>query len=285
MDGFFNVYKPLGMTSFEVVDIIKRQFKVKAGHLGTLDPGATGVLPIAVNAATKAIRHIEQDDKEYVATLVLGIATDTQDRYGNIIDMKPVPDLSLNVIEDTLKRFKGEITQIPPMYSAKKVKGKKLYEMARSGLIVDREPIRVTIYDIILLDYEKPHLIKIKVRCSKGTYIRTLCQDIASSLNTCGHMVSLERVKAGVFESDESIAVDCIRAGDLLPIDYPFRSFKKVVVSGEDIKRVLNGGKINVGSCKDVGKVCIYSDKGTFLAVGLESSGFVKVLNVFASRG
>lgn len=285
VDGFFNVYKPLGMTSFEVVDTISKRFKVKAGHLGTLDPGATGVLPVAINGATKVIKYVEQDDKEYIATLMLGMATDTQDKYGNIIDTKPIPGLNLNTIEDTLRCFKGEIAQLPPMYSAKRVKGKRLYEIARSGFTVEREPIKVTIYDISILDYIKPHLIKLRVRCSKGTYIRTLCYDIALSLGTCGYMLSLERIKSGCFALSEAVSLDRLEPHNLIPIDYPLQTFKKVIVSGEAIKKVLNGNGIYLRTGKSEGKVRIYSDDGTFLAMGFESAGFVKVLNVFSSRG
>jgi len=216
--------------------------------------------------------------------MLLGIATDSQDRYGNVVEIKPVPDISADDLEEVMEKFKGDILQVPPMYSAKKVGGKKLYEFARSGLTVEREPVKVTVYDIAILNYFKPNLVKFRVRCSKGTYIRTLCNDIATSLKTCGYMLSLERVKSGVFSLKESVDVEHLREDDMLPVDYPLKDLEKIVVSESDAIKALNGGRLSASYKGEDQKVRIYSENGSFLAIGQRASGIIKVLNVFTPR-
>ena len=181
MDGFINVYKEKGQTSHDVVNKVRKIFSTrKVGHTGTLDPNATGVLPIAVNNATKVIEYMEQDDKTYVAELTLGLVTDTEDVWGNILEENSV-NVSDAEINDAIMSFVGKQNQVPPMYSALKINGKKLYELAREGMVIEREARKIEIFGIdeIKIDGKR---VSFKVHCSKGTYIRTLCKDIGEKL-------------------------------------------------------------------------------------------------------
>lgn len=195
MDGIIVINKPSGCTSHDIVSKIRKKLNIKkVGHTGTLDPLATGVLPILLGNGTKLSKYLINHDKEYIATIKLGVKTDTADIEGTVIEEQEVPLLTEEQIMNSLESLKGKQKQIPPMYSAIKVNGKKLYEYARSGESIMVEPRDIEIYNIELIQY-KEHKIKFKVACSKGTYIRSLCEDIAQKLNTIGTMSALERTK------------------------------------------------------------------------------------------
>lgn len=210
MDGILVVDKPAGITSHDVVDFIRKRFGVKkVGHTGTLDPMVTGVLVMLIGKATKSSILFSQDDKEYVATLFLGTRTDTQDSTGKVIEEKPVNGLDIDAARMALRSFLGEIEQVPPMVSAKKYKGKKLYEIARRGKVVPRNPSRIKIRDIELLDFKLPEII-FRVSCSKGTYVRTLCEDIGKRLGYPAHLSKLTRTRSGRFSIQEARALDTV---------------------------------------------------------------------------
>ena len=199
-----NIYKPVNWTSFEVVKRIRTIIKEKkVGHGGTLDPFAEGVLVIGTGKDTKKLTAITNDDKSYIATIQLGELTNTLDTEGEIIETKKVPKLSSETIEETLKQFLGKMYQTPPMYSAKKVNGKRLYELARKNIKIKRNPVEIEIKDIQLIDY-KNHKVTFSITCSKGTYIRVLGKDIAKSLGSIGYLIKLIRTKVGVYNIKES---------------------------------------------------------------------------------
>ena len=200
MNGIINVNKPIGITSFDVVSKIRRLYQIKkVGHAGTLDPDASGVLPLCIGKATKVIEYLMDKDKAYRVELVLGMATDTQDASGNIILEEPVL-ASNDEIKAAIKSFLGKQEQIPPMYSAVRINGKRLYELARKGIEVERNPRPVTFYKIDISSIERKSdkaVVTFDVECSKGTYIRTLCHDIGELLGCGGLMNALERTRSG----------------------------------------------------------------------------------------
>ncbi len=213
-EGILPVFKPKFKTSFSLVGVLRKLTKIrKIGHAGTLDPFAEGVMILLIGKAfTKLSHQFLNQNKEYRATVHLGIATDTYDIEGQILSQSPfIP--SLQQVEDTLLKFQGTILQIPPMFSAKKVEGKKLYELARKGIVIEREAVPVTL-QIELLDYSYPHL-KLKVACSKGTYIRSLAYDIGVELGCGAHLSSLTRTQSGGFTLD-----DCCDGARLLESGY-----------------------------------------------------------------
>ena len=197
MNGIIIINKPKGFTSNDVVQQVRKILQIKqVGHCGTLDPLATGVLPILVGQATKVSKYLVEHDKTYIATIELGQKTSTGDLEGNIIESKSVNHFSKKFVEDILHSFIGEMMQVPPIYSAVKLNGKKLYEYAREGISVSVEPRKINIYEMALISYNnEAQEIQFKVKCSKGTYIRTLCEDIAKMLNTVGYMNKLNRIK------------------------------------------------------------------------------------------
>ena len=203
-----NIFKPRGCTSFHVVKNIRRIINdKKVGHGGTLDPFAEGVLIIGTGEDTKKLSNIINDDKVYVAGLELGIKTDTLDPEGNIIVEKTVPVLTEDEIKTVLGSFLGESLQIPPMFSAKRINGQRLYKLSRQNIRIKREPIKINISDIALIDY-KENIITFSVRCSKGTYIRVLGKDIAEKLKTVGSLKSLKRTNVGQFSIKDSINIE-----------------------------------------------------------------------------
>ena len=207
-----NIYKPRGCTSFHVVKNIRRIINdKKVGHGGTLDPFAEGVLIIGTGKDTKKLSNIINDEKVYVAGLELGVKTDTLDPEGKIIVEKTVPVLTNDEIKTVLETFLGESLQIPPMFSAKRINGQRLYKLARRNIKIKREPIKISISDIALIDY-KENIITFSVRCSKGTYIRVLGKDIAEKLNTVGYLKSLKRTNVGQFSIKDSIKMESFEA-------------------------------------------------------------------------
>jgi tRNA pseudouridine55 synthase len=206
MNGVLILNKPKGMTSFSVVHTIHKLTKMKAGHAGTLDPMATGILVILLGKATKSAQLFEASQKEYVAEITFGITTDSLDSMGKVLTQKEVnitKEQLLKVMED----FKGEIQQIPPMVSALKKNGVRLYNLARQGITVEREPRNITIFELELLSFEGSKA-SIRVACSKGTYIRTLCDDIGAKLGCGAHMSALVRTKSGDYTLDDSISLE-----------------------------------------------------------------------------
>ena len=215
MDGILIINKPAGITSHDVVDRIRRRFSIKrVGHAGTLDPMATGVLVMLLGRATKQALSFIEDDKEYIATLFLGSRTDTQDSTGKVIEEKDVNGLDIDFLKKTLASFLGAIEQIPPMVSAKKYKGQKLYKLARKGKSVDRKPCRIKIHELKLLSFSSPEII-FRTRCSKGTYVRTLCEDIGSVLGYPAHMSGLTRTRSGRFSLEEAHNLDTVNEKDI----------------------------------------------------------------------
>ena len=252
MDGIINIYKDKGFTSHDVVAVVRRTInQKKVGHTGTLDPDATGVLPICVGKATKLADYIMAAEKTYIAEITLGVATDTLDSSGNVLETKEV-NCSEEDIRNAVKSFIGEQDQVPPMYSAIKINGKKLYELAREGKEIERKARRINIFDIEILSFEMPDKFRIKVDCSKGTYIRTLCGDIGEKLGCGAHMSSLERTRSGSFVKENSITLDELKNlcenGDsdkvLLSMEKAVEKYKKIIVSPKAEKLLYNGAKI-----------------------------------------
>ena len=209
--GILVVDKPAGWTSMDVCAKLRGVFHEKrVGHGGTLDPMATGVLPVFVGRATRAVEFAEKSDKEYIAGIKLGVVTNTQDITGEVLEERPV-SVSRKELEAALEGFRGDILQIPPMYSAIKIGGKKLYELARKGREVDRPARPVTIKSLELAEQQAENLYTIRVRCSKGTYIRTLCHDIGQALGCGGCMASLRRTMAAGFALEDAVTLEQVR--------------------------------------------------------------------------
>lgn len=242
MDGILIVDKDEGKTSFDVIrDVRKKYNEKKVGHIGTLDPLASGVLPVLMGKATRLSDYLMEHSKEYIAKIKLGTSTETGDREGKIIKTQDVPkDIDAEKIQRVLEKFIGETFQIPPMYSALKVDGKKLYEIARSGKEVERKPRKIEINYINLINYDPIEKeILYKVSCSKGTYIRVLSEDIAKKLGTCGCMTYLRRTRVGNFTLDDS--------GKFIQLENIFQNNPRIVIKNKDeLKRFLNGVKIYI---------------------------------------
>ena len=244
MDGIILVNKPSGMTSHDVVNKLRRILKTKkVGHCGTLDPDATGVLVVCVNKATKVLQFLTSESKEYVATLSLGTSTDTYDASGKIIETKEFHALDNNEIVACFNNFIGSQEQKPPIYSAIKVNGKKLYEYARAGEQVEVPTRSVTVNHLEILQIEN-NLIKFKVGCSKGTYIRSLCYDLAKALGYPGHMKDLIRTKSGNFSLENCFTLEQIENGEYttVSLEEALNSYQQLVVDDEKI--IFHGKKI-----------------------------------------
>lgn len=302
MDGIINVLKPTGMTSHDVVSFIRRTLNIKkVGHTGTLDPNAAGVLPICIGKATKVSQYLVDRNKKYRAELTLGQATDTQDKYGQVINESKV-NVSEADIRNVFNSFKGEILQIPPMYSAIKHKGKKLYELAREGKTIERKPRKVVIYDLHIINIQDNKIL-FDVECSKGTYVRTLCRDIGESLNVFGHMSMLIRTKVGRFNICNTFTLDEIHKyceqdninKILKPIDFVLCDYKKLTLDDKNFDILTNGGKISI--CDSLSliqinltendKVRVYC-KGYFIGIGIicnyNDVKYLKMEKVFLKR-
>ena len=277
INGIINVYKEEGYTSFDVVAKLRGITKIrKIGHTGTLDPDATGVLPVCIGSATKLVDMLTDKTKEYVADMKLGLTTDTQDISGQVIDEKEV-NITIDEFQNAILSFIGASKQIPPMYSALKVDGKKLCDMARAGITVERKPRDININDIKILDIDRTSA-KVRVSCSKGTYIRTLCNDIGERLGCGAVMTGLVRTRSGSFTIDKAYRLDQIeelsQKGELESIvtrvDEVFSDYARVTVSAETEKRVLNGNQIRLDSKEEFLRV--YLENGQFAAVYLFDS-------------
>lgn len=256
-NGIIIIYKEKGFTSFDVVAKLRGILKQKKiGHTGTLDPDAVGVLPVCLGSATKLCDMLTDKTKEYIAEFVLGKTTDTQDISGTVLSEKPVCCTEEDVIR-VLTEFIGEQEQLPPMYSAIKVNGRRLYELAREGKEVERKARKVTFYEIELLSIKLP-LVTIRVSCSKGTYIRTLCHDVGQRLGCGATMTSLERTRSGDFVKEKALTLSQVEKlrdegvieEHIMPVDTAFKQYPKFIVAEEMLKKVLNGNVIPLSEIK-----------------------------------
>lgn len=247
MDGLFNIYKEAGMTSHDVVAKVRRILNTKTvGHTGTLDPEATGVLVVAVGRGTKVIEYMEQDEKIYEAKLTLGIITDTEDIWGKVLEKREVVNVDEVKIKEVLKSFIGKQQQVPPMYSALKVNGKKLYELARLGEVIERKARDIKIFDIYNVKVENDNIC-FTVHCSKGTYIRTLCKDIGEKLGCGAVMSGLKRICSGKFSIEGSIKLEDLEKVPekyLINPEIVLEKFPIISLEGVDAEKYINGVKI-----------------------------------------
>ncbi len=282
-NGILIVDKPSGWTSQDVVSKLRGVFQERrVGHGGTLDPMATGVLPVFFGRATRAVEFFEHAEKAYEATLLLGTTTDTQDTTGTVLETRPV-----RVTEEALRavftRFTGEQMQIPPMYSAVKIGGKKLYELARAGKEIERKPRQITIFALELQELSG-NSAKIFVRCSKGTYIRTLCHDIGQALGCGGCMASLRRVQAGAYTLSGAVTLDGILATPdpqtlLKPIDTLFSAYPRLTLTPAQEKCCRNGAAFTCRLAE--GRYRVYAQSGEFLALSEVAGGKLKTVKSF----
>ena len=285
MDGIINIYKPKEWTSHDIVAKIKRITGEKVGHTGTLDPLAQGVLPILIGKGTQCSKYLINHDKIYQAQLKLGIKTDTADSEGKIIEKEDIlPNiLEKENIQKVLNSFLGEQMQIPPMYSAIKVKGKKLYEYARNGKNVKIEPRKIKIYEIKLIKiYQQEKIIEFEVSCSKGTYIRSLCEDIANRLGTVGYMKNLNRMQVGKFNNLNAVNIENLDNKEksielikkyLIPIEEIFKDRQSIELNNKKLNLFLNGVKLTQD--RENGIYKIYSEN-KFIGTGIIKDGLLK---------
>lgn len=299
LEGVLAVDKPAGMTSHDVVARTRRILKMKRiGHTGTLDPQVTGVLPLCLGRATRVVEYLQELPKEYEATLRLGISTDTEDLTGTIIDQVDQVTVTPAEAEQVLLSFQGSISQVPPMYSAVKVEGKRLYELAREGKTVERKSREVTIYEIEMTDssWEGPFLdISFRALCSKGTYIRTLCVDIGRALNLPSTMVKLTRTMSAGIPSSKCLSLEDIerlmaegRLEDyLIPVDEAVYHLPAHTVSEDKADAAMQGqrlsGKVITPEVLHQGCIRLYDHQGTFLGIfeKQEETGAIAPVKVF----
>lgn len=287
MNGILLIDKAEGWTSSDVVIKLKGVLRERrVGHSGTLDPMATGLLAVFVGRATRAVEFAEAHDKRYTAGLRLGVTTDTQDVTGSVLR-----SCQANVAEDELKavltRFTGELEQIPPMYSAIKINGQKLYDIARRGGEVERRPRHITVSGISVVGRSGNDFV-LDISCSKGTYIRTLCNDIGDALGCGGCMSSLRRTAAGDFSVSQAYTIDEVvaaaAAGEagklLLPTDSMFAALPRCTAGAQDERRIKNGNEIKTPALAD-GDYRVYSDSGEFLMLGRAENGRMRTLKSF----
>jgi len=273
IDGVFLLDKPLGFSSNQALKKIQWLFNAKkAGHTGTLDPMATGLLPICLGEATKFSHRLLNAHKSYIATIQLGINTSTGDQEGEVISEKEVV-LNEAQLKDTLKKFIGDTTQIPPMYSALKFEGKPLYEYAREGIEIERKSRQIKIFDIKLINIEKS-IITIEVLCSKGTYIRTLAEDIGQTMGCGAHLKGLERTQTGNFQLSEALSIEALEAMPmasrekaLMPIDVLLEELSSIKLNMAELDAIKKGQSIDFMSKNDK-EVRLYSPSGQFVGVG-----------------
>ena len=299
MNGLINILKPPNATSFDIVSFIRKKLNIKkVGHSGTLDPMAVGVLPICIGKGTKLINYMQYDSKTYRCELTLGANTDTQDIWGEVIEEFDTAHITDDMIVDTFKSFVGKQTQIPPMYSALKVNGRKLYELAREGIEIERKPRDIQIYRLDIINIDKTRII-FDAEVSKGTYIRTLCYDIGKTLNTGGFMSFLSRTECGVFSLENTVTVeeimestiDEIKEKYLIGLDYPIDDMPRVEIHPFAKRFLINGvpvkeqGILSKPDIKDNDLIRVYVDD-EFYAIGKyrnndKHQGDIKVVTLF----
>lgn len=274
MDGILIINKPKGYTSHDVVNVIRKKLNIrKVGHTGTLDPNATGVLPILVGQATKVSKYLIEHDKTYVAKLKLGEKTNTGDVEGEIVEKKDVPtNLHEEYVLEVLKNFTGKQKQTPPVYSAIKVNGKKAYEYARENKEIKLEAREIEIYKLDLIQF-KENEITFEVECSKGTYIRTLCEDIAGKLGTVGFMKELERKKVNIFTIENAINLDDISEKNLISLEKIFEDRERIFLNKRKLELFLNGVKLQFNLKDELYR--IYSENN-FIGLGIVKDGILK---------
>lgn len=284
MFGFLNIYKPKGKTSHDVVAILRRITKVKQiGHTGTLDPFAEGVLPICIGKATRLIEYLK-DDKAYIGTVQLGKSTTTYDLEGEVVEISDKTP-SLEEIEAELNNFRGDIEQLPPIFSAIKVKGKKLYEYARKGEEVEIQPRSVNISEIELLNYDKENrTLELYIKCSKGTYIRSIAHDLGKNLNCFGHLIKLVRVKAGDFLVENAIKLDELSSVEEVEkhLIYPLEKldYQTYELNEKELELVSHGMQIWAQNLIEEG-IVILTHNSKLIAVAEANENKIKCLKVF----
>lgn len=296
--GILALKKPAGMTSHDCVAKIRRIFSTKkVGHTGTLDPEVTGVLPICIGRATKVAEYMSDYGKEYIGEVTLGYSTETEDAHGEkVLEKQVEKDISFSDIKDILKALQGEIEQVPPMYSAVKVNGKKLYEYARQGLTVERPKRNVTIHELELIDdgdvlsKDQP-VFSFRVRCSKGTYVRTLAVEIGERLGYPAHMSSLIRTASGPFSIEDCVTFEQLESGEtpledyLFPLEKGISHFPKWTVSEELLFKIKNGSVLEAPKDLVQSPFGVYNEEGKCLAIyELHPSkpGLIKPVKVLA---
>lgn len=287
MNGIIIIDKPMGRTSHDMVYVMRKMTGIKkVGHTGTLDPEATGVLPVCIGSATKVADMLTLSDKCYRAELVLGMTTDTQDADGEVLTECAVT-CTEDEIREAIMSFVGEIEQIPPMYSAIKQNGKKLYELARQGIEVERKKRKVTInsIDILKIDGER---VTIDVSCSKGTYIRTLCEDIGLKLHVGAYMNTLRRTKTGPFTIEDSYTLKELEVlkekgqleSVLISVDRMFESYPKIILNPKQVKSITNGVQMSYNGIEGQ-SYRLYDEKGKFLCISKMQDGKLKLEKAF----
>ena len=286
MNGILIINKEKGCTSHDIVYKVKKIFNEKVGHTGTLDPLAEGVLPILIGKGTLCSKYLINHDKKYVVNLALGQKTETADLEGKIIEEKNIPDKSLtqSKIEKVLKSFIGKQQQMPPIYSAIKVNGKKLYEYARKGQNVEIKPREIEIYDIKLMNIDaQKKQIQFEVFCGKGTYIRSLCEDIAEKLETVGYMENLKRIQVGDFKIEESSKIQELEENKedikyleskIISVEEIFKNKEKIKLDDKKMQLFLNGVKITQNQENDIYR--IYNKNEKFIGIGLIQDKLLK---------
>lgn len=286
MNGILIINKEKGCTSHDIVYKVKKIFNEKVGHTGTLDPLAEGVLPILIGKGTLCSKYLINHDKKYVVNLALGQKTETADLEGKIIEEKNIPDKSLtqSKIEKVLKSFIGKQQQMPPIYSAIKVNGKKLYEYARKGQNVEIKTREIEIYDIKLMNIDaQKKQIQFEVFCGKGTYIRSLCEDIAEKLETVGYMESLKRIQVGDFKIEESSKIQELEENKedtkyleskIISVEEIFKNKEKIKLDDKKMQLFLNGVKITQNQENDIYR--IYNKNEKFIGIGIIQDKLLK---------
>ena len=283
MDGIVIVDKPQGWTSQDVTARLRRVFGTRRiGHGGTLDPMATGVLPVFVGRATRAVEFFEHAEKTYETVLRLGITTDTEDMTGTVLTEENV-SFTEEQLQETLAAFRGEILQVPPMYSALKVNGQKLCDLARKGKTVERQPRPITVHELTLVERGE-NTLRLRVRCSKGTYIRTLCKDIGEKLGCGGCMESLRRVAAGEYTTREAVPLQTLLDTEepekyLRGVDTMFRNHPAVTLTANQETRCRNGNAFSVSLAP--GTYRAYSQGGEFLMLAKVDGGVMSTIKSF----
>ena len=283
MNGIVIIDKPEGWTSQDVTARLRRVFNTRRiGHGGTLDPMATGVLPVFVGRGTRAVEFFEHAEKTYEAVLQLGITTDTEDISGEVLEKRPVT-VTKEEFEGILPQFRGEILQIPPMYSALKINGQKLCDLARKGKEVERQPRPITIHKLECLSFDGD-TVRLLVHCSKGTYIRTLCKDIGEALGCGGCMAALRRVTAGAYTIDEAVPLQTLLDAEdpapyLKAVDSMFVEYPKVQLTSNQEKRCRNGNSFSVTITP--GTYRAYGENGEFLMLAKVEAGTMSTIKSF----
>jgi tRNA pseudouridine55 synthase len=285
IDGILSIDKPSGWTSHDVVARVRRiTGQREVGHAGTLDPLATGLLILVLGAATRLSAYLMESDKTYCADMLLGVTTTTDDAEGAILDRCSVPELDPADIEGHLRRFMGEIEQVPPAYSAVHQGGERLHRLARKGVAVDSRPRRVVIHRLALEELDLPRL-RVIVRCGSGTYIRALARDLGAALGTGAHLCALRRVASGSFAVEDAAPLDGLTRDEVLrwlqPLDRAVIAWPAVVLSAEEASRVCHGRAVPLG-CLAPGNVRLYGPGGELVALGRGAGSEVRPFRVFA---